>query len=92
MSGHRSDEFERYKHFSPDFKQETTEMIAGKLIEELEGTKKDTVVENERVALSDDLESKEINGGANGLEPATSNATGQILCPVFVLNIGKIGT
>jgi integrase len=77
MTGHRSDELERYKHFSPEFKQQTTELIAGKLIEELEGTKKDTekdtkrdtVAENEKTAdeaASETTDNKEINGGADG--------------------------
>ena len=77
MTGHRSDELERYKHFSPEFKQQTTELIAGKLIEELEGikkdtekdTKRDTVAENEKTAneaASETTDSKEINGGADG--------------------------
>ncbi len=69
MTGHRSEELERYKHFSPEFSRQTTELIAGKLVEELGGTKRDTAVENEKVAPSDDSETadnKEINGGADG--------------------------
>ncbi len=31
MTGHRSDELERYKHLSPAFKQQTVELIAGQL-------------------------------------------------------------
>ena len=31
MTGHRSDELERHKHFSPAFKQQTVELIAGQL-------------------------------------------------------------
>ena len=31
MTGHRSEELERYKHFSPAFKQQTVELIAGQL-------------------------------------------------------------
>ena len=34
MTGHRSEELERYKHFSPDFMNKTTGLIAGKLTEE----------------------------------------------------------
>lgn len=42
MTGHRSDELERYKHLSPEFSQKTTELIAGKLVEELENSDSDT--------------------------------------------------
>ena len=71
MTGHRSDELERYKHLSPSFSQQTTELIAGKLVDELEekGTFLGTLPKNEKVAQSDDSEttdSKEINGGADG--------------------------
>ncbi len=69
MTGHRSDELERYKHFSPEFKQQTTELIAGKLLEELEGTNWGTGAENEKAAPKDGSETtdnKEINGGADG--------------------------
>jgi hypothetical protein len=31
MTGHRSEELERYKHLSPAFKQLTVELIAGQL-------------------------------------------------------------
>jgi integrase len=31
MTGHRSEELERYKHLSPSFKQQTVELIAGQL-------------------------------------------------------------
>jgi integrase len=37
MTGHRSEELERYKHLSPEFSRQTTELIAGKLVGELEG-------------------------------------------------------
>ena len=71
MTGHRSDELERYKHLSPDFKRQTTELIAGKLVDELEGmaTKMATSPENEKSRPTDDLETtdnKGINGGADG--------------------------
>ena len=69
MTGHRSDELERYKHFSPEFKKQTTELIAGKLLEELEGTNWGTGAENEESRQNDGLEttdSKGINGGADG--------------------------
>ncbi len=71
MTGHRSDELEWYKHLSPSFSNQTTELIAGKLMDELEG--KGTFLtqqpENEKVATDDDSETadnKEINGGADG--------------------------
>ena len=35
MTGHRSEELERYKHFSPTFKQQTVELIAGQLTRSL---------------------------------------------------------
>ena len=38
MTGHHSDEFERYKHLSPEFSKQTTELIVGKLVEALENT------------------------------------------------------
>ena len=69
MIGHRSEELERYKHLSPEFSKQTTELIAGKLLEELEGTNWDTSPENEKAAPENDSEtadSKEINGGADG--------------------------
>ena len=68
MTGHRSEELERYKHFSPDFKKQTSELIAGKLVEEL-GTKRATGEENEKSRQKDDsqtTDNKEINGGADG--------------------------
>lgn len=71
MTGHGSDELERYKHLSPSFSQQTTELIAGKLVDELEG--KGTFLtqqpENEKSRQSDDSETtdnKEVNGGADG--------------------------
>jgi len=54
MTGHRSEELERYKHFSPEFKKQTTESTAGKLLEKFEGTNWGTVAENEKVAPQDD--------------------------------------
>jgi len=35
MTGHRSEELERYKHLSPAFKQQTVELIAGQLSRQL---------------------------------------------------------
>ncbi len=71
MTGHRSDELERYKHLSPEFRQQTTELIAGKLVDELEGkgTFLATSPENDETADEGGLETtdnKEINGGADG--------------------------
>lgn len=71
MTGHRSDEPERYKHMSPSFSQQTTELIAGKLADELEGlcTFSSPTSENEKAADEGDSENtdnKGINGGANG--------------------------
>ncbi len=73
MTGHRSDELERYKHLSPEFSQKTTELIAGKLIDELSNTDSGTFwatsAENEKTADNDGLETpdnKGINGGADG--------------------------
>jgi len=45
LTGHRSEELERYKHFSPTFKQQTVELIAGG-INELLGTNLGTPAEN----------------------------------------------
>jgi len=69
MTGHRSEELERYKHLSPEFLNKTTGLIAGKLTEELEGTFWGTGAEKEKVAAKDDSETtdnKGINGGADG--------------------------
>ncbi len=69
MTGHRSEELERYNHLSPEFLNKTTGLIAGKLAEELEGTFWDTDEENEKAASEGDSETpdnKGINGGADG--------------------------
>ena len=71
MTGRRSDELERYKHLSPEFSQQTTELIAGKLVDELEGmcTFSSPTSENEKAATeatSETTDNKEINGGADG--------------------------
>ena len=73
MTGHRSEELERYKHLSPEFSRQTTKLIAGKLSDESNssdsGTFWATSPENEKVAPKDDSEttdSKGINGGADG--------------------------
>jgi hypothetical protein len=73
MTGYRSEELERYKHLSPEFSRQTTELIAGKLMDELDsgefGTKRATSPENEKSRQNDGSESidnKEINGGTDG--------------------------
>jgi integrase len=69
MTGHRSDELERYKHFSPDFQKQTTGLIAGRLTEELEGTNWGTAPEKEKSRQDDDsepIDSIDVNGGADG--------------------------
>lgn len=69
MTGRRSEELERYKHLSPDFMNSSTGLIAGRLIEELGDTKRDTVDKNEKAAPrgdSETVDNKEINGGADG--------------------------
>ena len=69
MTGHRSDELERYKHLSPSFLQQTTELIAEKLENELGGTKLATSAENEKSSsesVPEITDSKEINGGTDG--------------------------
>ena len=72
MTGHNSEEPERYKHLSPEFSRQTSDLIAGKLGEELKttdfGTKWSQSPENEKSSSGDDSEtadSKEINGGAD---------------------------
>ena len=69
MTGHRSEELERYKHFSPTFKKQTTQLIAGKLEEELKGTFLGTNPENEKSHHDDDSKTLRFiddNGGADG--------------------------
>jgi hypothetical protein len=44
MTGHRSEELERYKHLSASFKQQSVELIAGQLTRQL-GTKLGTLSE-----------------------------------------------
>ena len=69
MTGHRSEELERYKHFSPEFMKQTTGLIAGRLTEELEGTFWGTVDEKEKSHLDDDSKTPgfiDDNGGADG--------------------------
>jgi len=71
MTDHRSEELDRYKHLSPSFPQQTTELIAGKSVNELEKmcTFSSPQPENEKAAPTDDsqtTDSKDINGGADG--------------------------
>jgi integrase len=68
MTGHRSDELERYKHFSPAFKQQTVELIAGQLTERL-GTNWGTGAEKETPAAKRRAQPPAVpgfNGGADG--------------------------
>ena len=74
MTGHRSNELERYKHLFPKFTKQTTELIAGKLVEELENTDFGTFwsqsSENKKAAPTDGsktADSKDVNGGADGV-------------------------
>ena len=53
MTGHRSEELERYKHFSPEFLNQTSGLIAGRLTEELEGTFWGTAGKNKKAAPND---------------------------------------
>ncbi len=73
MTGHRSDELERYKHLSPEFSRQTTELIAGKLVEELENNDSGTFwsqsPESEKGDSNESPENtdnKEVNGGTDG--------------------------
>ena len=73
MTEHRTEEIERYKHLSPEFSKQTTELIAGKLVEELKNTASGTFwsqsPENDESRQNDGLQntdSKDGNGGADG--------------------------
>ncbi len=68
MTGHRSDELERYKHFSPAFKQQTVELIAGQLTRSL-ATKTATSPENTNSLPEGKLQVRhliDVNNGADG--------------------------
>ncbi len=68
MTGHRSDELERYKHFSPAFKQQTVELIAGQLTRSL-GTKLSPSPENTNSLPEGKLQVLRLpqdSGGADG--------------------------
>jgi hypothetical protein len=54
MTGYRSEELGRYKHLSPDFLNQTTGLIAGKLTDELEGTFWDALDKAEKSRQNDD--------------------------------------
>jgi integrase len=73
MTGHRSEELERYKHLSPEFSQKTTELIAGKLVDALENNNSGTFWSHpgkkEKTAPKggwNNIDIKAINGGADG--------------------------
>ena len=68
MTGHRSDELERYKHLSPAFKQQTVELIAGQLSRQLStnlspAPKIVTPAAKRRAKLPPFID---VNGGADG--------------------------
>ncbi len=67
-------------YFSLEFKIQITELITGKLIEEIKGTIWGTSDENEKAALAAAWKLqmiKRIMAEPTGLEPATSNVTGE---------------
>ena len=72
MTGHRSEELERYKHLSGSFRRQSVELIAGQLTEELgrpNGTKLGTGSENEKGRSEKRPKSTSftgLNGGADG--------------------------
>ena len=68
MTGHRSEELERYKHLSPAFKQQTVELIAGQLSRHLSTNlsprpKIVTPAKKRRAQLPPLVD---VNGGADG--------------------------
>ena len=68
MTGHRSEELERYKHFSPTFKQQTVDLIGNEIARQLY-TKLYTPAEKEKgrsdeQPLPPDLSG--FTGGADG--------------------------
>jgi hypothetical protein len=64
MTGHRSEELERYKHFSPTFKQQTVELIAGPLSDKL-ATPAQKEESHPEGWLSSPVDTG-LNGGADG--------------------------
>ncbi len=83
MTGHRSEELERYKHFSPTFKQQTVELIAGQLTRSLatnwlHPSKK--TPKTQKTTPKNGLMCficHKIVAEPTGLEPATSDVTGR---------------
>ena len=78
--GSRSEELERYKHFSPSFKQQRVELIAGQLTDELRGTKRGTSTKTQKAAQKSSLKClryRQLVAEPTGLEPATSDVTGR---------------
>ncbi len=67
MTGHRSEELERYKHFSPTFKQETVELIAGE-ISELLGTNLGTSHQKEKSRPNEQLFPPDLSGLSGGAD------------------------
>ena len=72
MTGHRSEELERYKHLSASFKQQSVELIADQLSRQL-GTKLGTPSETDAKNTKDQPEDwskvlplQQFNGGADG--------------------------
>ena len=81
MTGHRSEELERYKHLSASFKQQSVELIAGKLTTLL-ATKLATphTPKAQKAAPKSDqmcLIYERLVAEPTGLEPATSDVTGR---------------
>jgi integrase len=70
MTGHRSDELERYKHFSPDFSRQTTELIDSKLMEGLNVPNLSHLEENEESRQIRGLENPDSTGFSDGADGA----------------------
>jgi hypothetical protein len=69
MTGHRSEELERNKHFSPTFKQQTVDLIGNELARQLY-TKLYTPTENEESHPEGWLPTPDdsgLSGGADGI-------------------------
>ena len=68
MTGHRSEELERYKHLSASFKQQSVELIAGQLTRQL-ATKRATSAQNRKGRSKERPQLPSftgLNGGADG--------------------------
>jgi hypothetical protein len=77
ITGHRSRGLERYQHLSPVFRAQTVDLIAQVL---LSGTPTDTPPPSEEDEKGDGPETSSPKGllaGWTGLEPATSDVTGE---------------